>query len=63
MNSLPFKGRERVGMVFYETQQVTHPPPNLPLEGGGEERVPGLEKILYEREERTYLSSAAVDGS
>jgi TonB family protein len=32
--SLPFKGRARVGMGY---RHVSHPPPNLPLEGGGED--------------------------
>ncbi len=34
---LPFKGRDRVGMVGDSTSEVNHPPPNLPLEGGGAE--------------------------
>ncbi len=32
---LPVKGRARVGMVFAPTSAENHPPPNLPLEGGG----------------------------
>jgi hypothetical protein len=31
MNSLPFKGRERVGMVFSHIRQARHPPPDCPL--------------------------------
>ena len=34
--SLPFKGRVRVGMGY--AVRLPHPPPNLPLEGGGEHR-------------------------
>ena len=32
-DSLPFKGRVGVGMGL--DLNLTHPPPNLPLEGGG----------------------------
>ena len=34
-SSLPFKGRARVGMGFFGVATEPHPPPNLPLEGGG----------------------------
>jgi ATP-dependent DNA helicase RecG len=35
LNSLPFKGRAREGMVSDPTREENHPPPNLPLKGGG----------------------------
>jgi hypothetical protein len=50
-------------MVFFHIRQATHPPPNLPLEGGGEEKIPGLEKIFMSKKERTQLSSAALGGA
>ena len=34
-DSLPFKGRAGGGMGSHGTPDTTHPPPNLPLEGGG----------------------------
>jgi hypothetical protein len=38
-NSLPFKGRVRVGMgEKIVTAQLPHPHPGLPLEGEGEKR-------------------------
>jgi hypothetical protein len=34
ITSLPFKGRVGVGMGFFSIM-APHPPPDLPLEGGG----------------------------
>jgi hypothetical protein len=33
--SLPFKGRVGVGMGLANCYHIPHPPPDLPLEGGG----------------------------
>jgi hypothetical protein len=38
--SLPFKGRAGVGIGF--EGDLPHPPPGLPLEGGGEPKWLGL---------------------
>ncbi len=41
--SLPFKGRAGVGIGF--EGDLPHPPPGLPLEGGGEPKWP---RVLIE---------------
>jgi hypothetical protein len=69
MNSLPFNTQGHKGegegdvMVFFHIRQATHPLPNLPVEGGEEERIPDLKKILYERERTNTISSADLGGA